>query len=230
MARSSKSMTRWCQICQDINLDELDDRLKEVKTFQDLSLLVKLETIDQTDHMFEKSFECYLWCERKISCLKYLAIFSSPPEERIDNIKDVYEALYDTDQPIDVEKEDPQLFHALQEYRLDQEIEDAIELYGEPDTDDFKGLPLGLVEARMEREQVYRKLRPILDTKETDLDKLLESLKLAETREAYLVLCHDWKQPLIEKLGLITTIYQQTERVSKIDWALIQKLRYLYVK
>jgi len=72
---------KWYEICEKIDLRDADDIIDHVKNFKNLSIQRKFQIMSMINHMFEPTFECYMWVLRKVSTLKYIILSSSSSEE-----------------------------------------------------------------------------------------------------------------------------------------------------
>lgn len=204
-------MERWKQICVEIDLSEIDDLINEIMVLN-LPLMSKMDVIESTNHMFDPSFECYLWCQRKIPCLYYLAVVSSPHSERMEHVNEIDRAM--TYDPPDFAEIDPELDEALRQISINRRIEDAIDLYGEPIEGEWDDCPIPLPAASISRglcpgdsvsrEEVIRHLRPIIDHNQHDPQILREALEWGLTRESYTVLLEEFRDDLLQKIQELT--------------------------
>lgn len=201
---STTSYRRWTQICQEIELDQLDQLISEVSQMTDLTLDTKLDVIESTDHLDDPSFECYLWTIRKIHALNYLAIFSSSHEERMKHVTQIFWALFEEGSIPDVYQEDPELAHSLKEEMINQRIQVLLETYGEPCEGELECLPSNLKPAQIPREQVIQHLRPILDPEQRDPQILMDAIRWGLTCEGFLVLSEECQKELLEKIQILS--------------------------
>lgn len=77
----------WSDICENIDLENVDTIIKQVSLFETLSIRQKINIMNSIDHMFEQSFECYMWVTRKIDALKHIILSTTSEEERHQNME-----------------------------------------------------------------------------------------------------------------------------------------------
>lgn len=213
-------MERWQQICDEIDITRINETINQVKDLH-LSMMSKMNVvldINEGQEAFDPSFENYLRSRSRIPFLYYLAIVSSPHEERMQHINQIDHIFHQSAMSLDVSNDDldhgrnnaildfheidPELASALRQRNIDRRMRRAIERYGRPIVGEWETCPIdqGMKHASIERIEVIQQLRPIIDHDQHNHRVIRQSLELGLTFESYSVLLEEFRYDLLQKI------------------------------